>query len=97
MPLPERDIAIQRILLLTSITLTVLTSCQSALTPSPTPTLALTTTPVSTPDVRTPASNTVEVVLSLAPGSSEASFAVRNTRGDLIFQTYGPLEDTVYA
>ena len=63
-----------------------------------TPTPTLTATLAVTPDVRTPAPNTVEVVLAVAPNSSEASFAVHNAKGDLIFQTYWPLarEYTIY-
>lgn len=44
-----------------------------------------------TSDARTPAPNTVEVVLAVAPDSSAASFAVRNADGDLVFQTHGSL------
>jgi hypothetical protein len=56
-----------------------------------TPTWTLTAEPAATPDVRTPGPNTVQVTLSVAPDSSEAGFAVRNARGDLVFETYWPL------
>lgn len=58
---------------------------------NPAPTQTSTATLAVTPDARTPAPNTVEVRLAVAPDSSEASFAVRNVRGEVIFQTYWPL------
>ena len=54
--------------------------------------IVLTPSPITTLDVRTPAPNTVEVILSLAEDSSEASFSVRDAAGVLVFQTYWPLE-----